>query len=226
MKSSNIFPSQNRKLNRRVLLGMYRSLFRHYGDRNWWPGETPFEVMIGAILTQNTSWRNVEKAITNLKSEKVLSPRALKEISLSRLARLIRPAGYFNVKSIRLKNFIKFLWEEFNGKPELMFRAPLQKLRIKLLNVNGIGEETADSILLYAAQKRIFVVDAYTRRVLLRHGYLKGKETYSEIQKIFTELLPKNLNLYNDYHAQIVGVGKDFCRGRAHCQGCPLQPYL
>ena len=226
MKSSSISPFQNRKLNRRVLSGMYRSLFRHYGHRNWWPGETPFEVMIGAILTQNTSWRNVEKAIANLKSAKVLSPPALKEISHSRLARLIRPAGYFNVKSHRLKNFIEFLWDEFDGEPELMLRVPLQKLRRKLLSVNGIGEETADSILLYAAQKRIFVVDAYTRRILSRHGYLKGKETYSEIQKIFTELLPKNVSLYNDYHAQIVEVGKDFCRGTARCQDCPLRSYL
>ncbi len=205
---------------------IYWALFRRYGHRHWWPGDTPFEVMVGAILTQNTAWSNVEKAIRNLKREKLLTPRSLKKISDSRLARLIRPAGYFNIKAKRLRNFIDFLWSRFDGDLKKMFGVPLEPLRNQLLEVNGIGEETADSILLYAGEKSTFVVDAYTRRVFARHRYLRGDEDYGIIRSLFTGLLPKNKGLYNDYHAQIVQVGKDYCRKTPLCETCPLNPYL
>lgn len=216
----------HRKPTRRALLSVYRALYRHYGHRGWWPGETPFEVMVGAILTQNTAWKNVEKAIDNLKRKRVLSPSRLQALSERELADLIRPAGYFNVKARRLKNLLRFLHDQYQGNVKKLFRAPLPRLRSELLEVNGVGEETADSILLYAANKRIFVVDAYTRRVFLRHRYLQGSEDYAEIQSFFSRLLPKSLALYNDYHAQIVEVGKDYCRKTPHCHTCPLNKYL
>lgn len=215
-----------RKPSQKTLLRIYGALYQHYGPRHWWPGETPFEVMVGAILTQNTAWRNVEKAIQNLKREKLLSPQVLSAISPSRLAELIRPAGYFNIKAKRVKNFIQFLMTRYKGNLKKMFRTPLRKLRRELLEVNGIGEETADSILLYAANKPSFVIDAYTRRVFSRHRYLSGKEDYASLQALFTRLLPKSVRLYNDYHAQIVEVGKDFCRKVSRCDSCPLRNYL
>jgi len=182
--------------------------------------------MVGAVLTQNTAWRNVEKAISNLKAERLLTPKALRKVSRKRLAALIRPAGYFNVKADRLKCFVDFLWKRFDGNLSRMFREDKKSLRRELLEVKGIGEETADSILLYAAGKRSFVVDAYTRRLLSRHGYIQGDEPYAEIQKIFETLLPPSLTLYNDFHAQVVEVGKDFCRTTAQCQSCPLRRFL
>lgn len=215
-----------RKPTRSALLKIYKALYTHYGPRHWWPGETPFEVIVGAILTQNTSWKNVEKAIAHLKSKRRLTPRRLLQLSHSRLASLIRPAGYFNVKARRLKNFLKFLDERYRGSLEEMFRTPLSRLREELLGVNGIGPETADSILLYAAQKPSFVVDAYTRRVFSRHRYLKGDESYSEVQALLAGLLPKSLPLYNDYHAQIVEVGKDYCKRIPRCDSCPLRHHL
>ena len=199
---------------------------RHFGHRHWWPGETPFEVMVGAILTQNTSWINVEKAIQNLKTKKLLSPEMLKSITPSRLAKEIRPAGYFNVKSRRLKNFIRFLWDRYQGDPLKLRKTPTTTLRDELLEVNGVGEETADSILLYAVSKPSFVVDAYTRRLMKRHRYLKGSEDYDAIQKIFTDRLPRKTALYNDYHAQIVEVGKNYCRKIPLCSKCPLEKFL
>ncbi len=226
MKSSKPIRSRLRKATRRTLLGMYGALHRHYGHRGWWPGETPFEVMVGAILTQNTSWNNVEKAIKNLKREKVLAPIKLLSLPHRELARLIRPAGYFNVKSERLKNFLRFFQERYQSSVKKLCRTPLERLRRELLEVNGIGEETADSILLYAANKRSFVVDAYTRRVFSRHGFLKGSEDYAEIQSFFSKRLPKSLTLYNDFHAQIVEVSKDYCRKTPACQICPLKRYL
>ena len=215
-----------RKPTRKALLNIYRTLYRHYGPRHWWPGETPFEVIVGAILTQNTAWKNVERAILNLKKNKILTPEALLKIPRPHLARLIRPAGYFNIKSERLKYFVRFLRASYRGSLRRMFATKLPKLRRELLEVNGIGEETADSILLYAGAKPSFVVDAYTRRVLERHRYLQGDEDYRAIQRIFSSLLPKSLSLYNDFHAQIVEVGKDFCRKTPQCESCPLRRYL
>lgn len=217
---------RHRRLSRRALIQIYRALRRHYGLRHWWPAETPFEVMVGAVLTQNTAWRNVEKAISQLKARCLLTPAALRKVPKKRLAGLIRPSGYFNVKADRLKCFMDFLWRRFNGRLSRLFREDKSRLRAELLKVKGIGEETADSILLYAARKRSFVVDAYTRRVLYRHGYIQGDEPYSKIQEIFETLLPARLSLYNDFHAQIVEVGKDFCRTDAQCTSCPLRRFL
>ncbi len=226
MKSWKPTPSRKRKPTRQALLRIYRALHKQYGDRHWWPAETPFEVMVGAVLTQNTAWRNVEKAIVNLKENRQLSPKALRKIPRKKLAALIRPAGYFNVKAKRLKSLVDFFWKRFGASPPRMQRIPKNRLRQELLEVNGVGEETADSILLYAAGKPSFVVDAYTRRLLGRHGFIRGDETYAEIQKTFESNLPESVPLYNDFHAQIVEVGKDFCRTVARCEACPLKRFL
>jgi endonuclease-3 related protein len=201
-------------------------LRRSLGHQRWWPGDTPFEVMVGAILTQNTAWKNVEKAIQNLKAEKKLSPAALRDISVKRLASLIRPAGYFNVKADRLKHFIRFLFREYEGNLKRMFKEKGEVLRHKLLHVKGIGPETADSILLYAAGKPFFVIDAYTKRIFARHRLHSREADYGSWQKIFTQALPRRAALYNDFHAQIVAVGKDYCRTVPLCNICPLKRFL
>lgn len=224
LSKSTLFPLRN--LTRRDLLRIYHSLFRHYGHRRWWPGDTPFEVMVGAILTQNAAWSNVEKAIGNLKKEGLMAPLAMKRISLARLAQLIRPAGYFNVKARRLKHFLNFFWNRYGGSTKRMFKTSLERLRKELLEVNGIGGETADSILLYAGGKPTFVIDAYTRRVFSRHRYLQGDEDYETLRSWFMKLLPRDSRLYNDYHAQIVQVGKDYCRKIPRCESCPLKSFL
>lgn len=226
MKKSRPTRYPRRKPTRQAFLKIYQALRAHYGPRHWWPAETPFEVIVGAVLTQNTAWRNVEKAIENLKHANQLSVPTLRGIKEEELAGLIRPAGYFNIKARRLKNVIDFLSERYHGDLEAMFKEETNKLRKKLLEVNGIGQETADSILLYAGNKPSFVVDAYTRRVFERHRYLKTGEDYGMIQQIFMEFLPRSVPLYNDYHAQIVEVGKDFCRKTPLCSSCPLKPYL
>jgi len=206
----------------------YQRLRAHFGHQHWWPGDTPFEVCVGAILTQNTAWSNVEKAIANLKRARALSPCALHRLSECQIAALIRPSGYFNIKARRLKAFIEFLFAEYGGSVTRMRREQLTPLREKLLSVNGIGPETADSILLYALGKPIFVVDAYTRRVLVRHRLIKPSATYDEIQKLFHSsfrLHPSSL--FNDFHAQFVAVGKICCKSRvALCENCPLEPLL
>ena len=197
-------------------------MFTHYGPLHWWPGETPFEVMVGAILTQNTVWTNVEKAILNLKKAKVLEPHKLLRLSDAKLAQLIRPAGYFRVKTKRLKNFLKFLVEECNGDITKLKRQPLKVLRHKLLAVNGVGPETADSILLYALDKPVFVIDAYTKRILSRHYLAKKEATYEDLQQFFMDHLKPDVAYYNEYHAQFVNIGKDFCRTKPKCEKCPL----
>ena len=210
------------------LRNYYQRLRAHFGHQHWWPGDTPFEVCVGAILTQNTAWSNVEKAIANLKRARALSPRALHQLSERQIAALIRPSGYFNIKARRLKAFIEFLFAEYGGSVTWMRREQLTPLREKLLSVNGVGPETADSILLYALGKPIFVVDAYTRRVLVRHRLIKPSATYDEIQKLFHasfHLHPSSL--FNDFHAQFVAVGKTYCKSRvALCENCPLEPLL
>ena len=208
---------------RHYLLAIYKTLNAHFGDLNWWPGNSPFEVIVGAILTQNTAWRNVEKAIASLKSKKLLHPARILEIGDSTLADLIRPAGYYNIKTQRLKSFIRFLYDEYGGKLENMFAEGLWPLRAKLLTVKGIGEETADSILLYAGRKPIFVVDAYTRRILQRHDLIRSDATYREIQNLFMTHLPRSVALYNQYHALFVNTGKFFCAKDPRCDGCQLQ---
>ena len=208
------------------LTTIYNLLFGHFGPQHWWPGDTPFEIAVGAILTQNTNWGNVEKAVTNLKKENKLSVKALHAISRGELASLIRPAGYFNIKADRLKYFIDFLADQYNGSMKKMRSENLLPLRKKLLEVKGIGPETADSILLYALEKPVFVIDAYTKRILSRHKLVSEKAAYHDLQNTFYENLPQDMKLFNEYHALIVMLGKDFCRPKPRCEGCPLQGIL
>jgi endonuclease-3 related protein len=205
-------------------LRVHDTLLAAFGPQHWWPGETPFEVMVGAVLTQNTAWTNVERAIANLKAADALACPAILAMPAPDLAQLIRPAGFFNVKTRRLQALCGFLREAgVEDAPEQLARiAPLPHLRHKLLAVHGVGEETADSILLYALDLPSFVVDAYTRRIFARLGLLTGHETYAEIQARFQRHLPAKGALYNEYHALIVRLGKDYCRPRPRCGGCPL----
>lgn len=205
-----------------ILREIYKRLLKVFGPQHWWPGETPFEVMVGAILTQNTNWGNVERAIKNLKAHHQLSPSALHKISAAELAPLIRPAGYFNVKAKRLKNFVEFLFKEYDGGLKKMAGEPLDKLRSKLLHVNGIGPETADSMLLYALEKPVFVVDAYTKRFLYRHNLIDKKDGYHQVQELFMSAFDHDVKMFNEYHALIVALGKNLCRPRPLCAECPL----
>ena len=207
------------------LLGVYKALYDHYGPQHWWPADSRFEVIVGAILTQNTNWKNVEKAIANLKAEGLLSPEALHTVARQRLSRLIRPSGYFNIKADRLKSFMDFLVSEYGCDLKAMLREKRDILRKKLLNVKGVGPETADSILLYAAGKPVFVVDTYTRRVLSRHGLCEDKASYHQIQSLFMENLEPDVRMFNEYHALLVCIGKTQCTSTPVCQGCPLQGY-
>jgi len=208
---------------RKVLKEIYKKLYRHFGPQHWWPGDTPFEVIVGAILTQNTSWANVEKAIASLKSARVLSPGKLYALKSNRLAALVRPSGFYNLKAKRLRHFLNFLFKVYGGDLRRMFRQKSAKLREELLLVKGIGPETADSILLYAANKPIFVVDAYTKRILARHAIIKEGVGYYEVQRLFMESLKPNARLYNEYHALLVKLGKTFCkRAKPLCGECPI----
>ena len=204
------------------LIEIYQRLLDHFGPQHWWPAESPFEVCIGAILTQNTAWQNVEKAIKNLKNNGLLSPQGLKDIPVEELARLIIPAGYFNVKARRLMAFIDFLWAEFQGSLEIMFSLDLASLRPDLLTVSGIGHETADSILLYAGGYPIFVIDAYTKRIFSRHHLGPEDTGYHELQQYFMERLSPDTKLFNEYHALLVRLGKEYCRKEPCCSDCPL----
>lgn len=202
----------------------YNKLYGHFGPQGWWPGKTRLEIIVGAILTQNTSWSNVEKAIVNLKRNGLLdSPRGLRSISKRSLARLIRPAGYYNIKATRLKNFINFLFEEYKGNIGRLGRLGTRELSSKLITVNGIGPETRDSILLYAFGRPVFVVDAYTKRFLSRHGMINEKASYDEIQRLFMHNIRPNKKIYNEYHALIVQLGKKFCRKKPRCTICALK---
>jgi endonuclease-3 related protein len=209
--------------NSNVLLDIYDRLFKSFGKQHWWPGDTDFEIIVGAILTQNTNWGNVEKAIKNLKTAKIFTPRKLYEIDIQELAELIRPSGYFNVKAKRLKHFIEWLFLEYNGSLPKMFKQDCVKLREELLSINGIGRETADSILLYAAKKPTFVIDAYTKRVLVRHELIPEEYEYEEMKAFFEENLPEDVSLYNEYHALLVRVGKYYCKPKEQCEECPLK---
>jgi endonuclease-3 related protein len=209
-------------------LGAYHdALIRAYGPQHWWPGRTRFEVIVGAILTQNTSWSNVERAIAELRRAKLLSPAGIESVPLATLSCLIRSSGYFRQKARKLKEFVLFLRREFQGSLDKMFAAPAAELRDQLLNVYGIGPETADSILLYAGGLAVFVVDAYTRRILERHNLAHGRHTYEEIRSLFEVSLPRSAPLFNEYHALIVYTGKHFCRKRNPCcDSCALRPFL
>lgn len=202
---------------------MYGLLLGRFGPLHWWPADTPFEVMVGAILTQNTAWANVEKAIEALKSEGMMTARAILSADVRKLKRLIRPSGYYNQKAERLKGFVRFLLAPpYEGQIERMLEQDTQELRQTLLSLKGIGPETADSILLYALGKPVFVVDAYTRRAFSRLGFIAPDADYYETQEFFTSHLPVDVGLYNDFHAQIVWLGKDYCRTRPLCRDCPL----
>jgi endonuclease-3 related protein len=212
---------------RKKLLNIYQVLYRTYGPQHWWPGDTAFEIMVGALLTQNTAWVNVEKAITNLKRERLLTVSRLHSVPERKLASLIRPSGYFNIKTKRLKHLLEFIQCQYDGSLKKMFADDPQELRRKLLDVNGIGPETADCILLYAGGKPFFVVDAYTKRVFSRHGLLSDKEEYHAVQTLFIDHLPRDARMFNEYHALIVRVGKEYCKkGRPLCGECPLEILL
>jgi len=197
-----------------------------YGPSGWWPGESPLEIMVGAVLTQNTAWTNVEKAIAIIKDHGALDLKTLYTMEDARLAELIRPSGYYNIKTRRLKNLLGAIWRQTGGDLPAFFRQDPVLLRRQLLEVKGIGKETADSICCYAAEKTCFVVDAYTRRMALRHGWVAEADgDYDRLQQIFTDGLPVDLQCYKDLHAYIVFVGKSFCRTRnPACEACPLGP--
>ncbi len=202
---------------------IYGKLYAFYGPQHWWPAKSRFEVIVGAILTQSTSWSNVEKAIANLRKGRMLTPEKILKADIGKLAKSIRSSGYFNQKAKRLKNFTAFLLKHYNGSLDRMFKTGTSQLRKMLLEVSGIGEETADSILLYAGNKPVFVVDAYTRRIFTRHGMIAEKDTYAQIQKKFTANLNCDEKLFNEYHALIVALGKNICLKKDPlCRNCPL----
>ena len=212
-----------RSSDRSRLNAIYSKLYKAFGPQHWWPGETPFEVSVGAILTQNTNWGNVEKAIDNLKREGKLNASAIRKITPERLAALIKPAGYFNVKAKRLKHFVEFLWEEYGGRMAKMKEEGMDVMREKLLDVNGIGPETADSILLYALERPVFVIDAYTKRVLSRHNIMDHDAIYDSFQELFHSNLKRDFRLFNEYHALLVRLAKEYCRTKPRCGECPLE---
>jgi endonuclease-3 related protein len=204
------------------LRGLYARLLGHFGHAGWWPGDTPFEVCLGAILVQNTSWRNVERTLSGLRRRGLLSYARLSSLRPSRLAPLVRSSGTFRVKARRVRAFLDFLGREYGGRVEAMRGEEPGRLREKLLGVPGIGPETADSIILYAVGQPVFVVDAYTRRVFARLAWIGGREPYEDVQRLVMDRLPPDAALYNDFHAQIVSLGKDVCRTVPRCGACPL----
>lgn len=210
-----------------ILQEYYRTLFDAHGPQHWWPGRSRFEVIVGAILVQNTAWKNAEAAIRNLRRGKLLTPAAMHAASLPHLASLIRPSGYFRQKAKKLKAFTEFLFERYAGSLPRMFRSPIPALRGQLLGIHGIGPETADSILLYAGKQPVFVVDAYARRILERHGLAKPDHSYEQLRSVFETSLPEQPQLLNEFHALIVHTAKQFCRkSEARCADCSLQRFL
>ncbi|MFC2002636.1 endonuclease III domain-containing protein [Chloroflexota bacterium] len=207
---------------RQALLGIYYRLMAHYGSQYWWPAKEPFEVMVGAILTQSAAWGNVEKAIANLKAAGVLSPEAIRRLSLSGLAEIVHPSGYYNAKAKKLKSLAHWLGEHYDDNLGQLFASDIDHLRQQLLSVHGIGPETADSIILYAANKPIFVVDAYTRRIVNRIGLVPVGNSYGAYQALFMDNLPTDARLFNEYHALLVRLAKDVCRSCPLCLQCCL----
>ena len=208
---------------KKTLHSIYNKLYSYFGAQYWWPADSPFEVIIGAILTQNTNWQNVEKAINNLKKYRLLNPDKLYRLSQRRLASFIVPAGYYNIKAKRLKNFLGFFMNTYQGSLEKMSLLDTQSLRGQLLSVNGIGQETADSILLYALKKPVFVIDAYTRRILIRQRLVKEESGYAEIQNLFMQNLKADVKLFNEYNALLVKLAKEIClKNKPKCDICPL----
>jgi len=211
----------------RHLPAYYRTLFQAYGPQRWWPARTRFEVIVGSVLTQNVSWVNAEKAIGSLRRAGLLTPARMSAASPARLQSLIRPAGSFRSKARTLLGFLRFLERRHGGTLSRCLRQPKAILRTQLLGLRGIGPETADSIILYAAGHPSFVVDAYARRILERHGLLDGTEGYEEVRLLFESSLPADPKIFNDYHALLVRVGKEHChRSVPDCRGCPLERYL
>lgn len=210
-----------------VLKGYYETLFSVYGPQHWWPGRSRFEVIVGAILTQNTSWINVERAIANLRREKLLTLPGIRKVPTHRLAQRIRSSGYFRQKARKLKAFANFVYANYSGSLSRMFRVPTHQLRRELLSVHGIGPETADSILLYAGRHPVFVIDAYTRRILERHALASPNDSYEHLRSLFERNLSSDHQLFNEFHALIVHIGKTFCRkSSAQCDSCPLSVFL
>ncbi|TFG77672.1 MAG: endonuclease III domain-containing protein [Thermodesulfobacteriales bacterium] len=203
---------------------IYRLLYKEYGPQGWWPGDSQLESILGAILTQNTSWNNVEKAINNLKELDLISVEKLTMLTTRELAQLIKSSGYFNQKAIKIKNFITFLYDNYEGGLEKMFEEEISELRNKLLQIKGIGPETADCIILYGGNKPIFVIDTYTYRVLSRHGLVPEQTSYNEMQELVMDSLADDTQMFNEYHALLVRVGKEHCRKQNPiCAGCPLE---
>jgi endonuclease-3 related protein len=209
------------------LLRYYNAMSSALGPMHWWPAKTPFEVIVGAILTQSTSWTNVERAIDNLRAARMLTPSAILKARTSRLAALVRPSGYFRQKAKKLKAFVRFLQRQYDGSLKRMFQSGTPELREKLLSVHGIGPETADSILLYAGNHPVFVVDAYTHRIFGRHAITSGKPDYETVRALFETGLPRHPQLWNEFHALIVNTGKNWCRKSVpRCDECPLRSLL
>ena len=209
-----------------VLDTLYDRLYTAFGPQHWWPGETPFEIMVGAVLVQNTAWRNVERALENLRQEGFLSPQGIHSLLPEELEQLIRPAGYYRLKAARLRNLVRFIVEEYQGSLEEMFAVGLEDLREQLLRINGIGPETADSILLYAGGLPTFVVDTYTHRVLARHGWIDFEVDYHTLQSHFHDSIEQDVARYNEFHALLVKVGNTYCRKTPNCTECPLASLL
>lgn len=201
---------------------IYDLLYERFGPQNWWPSETQFEIIVGAVLTQNTNWANVEKAVTNLKTANALTPEVLHRMSTEEIAPLIKPAGYFNIKAKRLKNLLDWLFDNYQGRLENLEQINTSILREELLSVKGIGPETADSILLYAFERPVFVVDAYTARIMARHGLIEPPFDYEQLQQLFAYNLAEDAQMFNEFHALLVRVGKEFCKPKARCSDCPL----
>lgn len=205
---------------------LFERLLAHYGPRAWWPGDTPLEIVVGAVLTQNTNWKNVERALSNLREADLLEFQALYALPVEELAELIRPAGYYQLKAGRLRRLLEFVAERYDGSLETMFSTNLDELREELLGVNGIGPETADSILLYAGGLPTFVVDAYTHRVMKRHGWIEFEADYHTLKEHFESSLERDPAVFNEFHALFVELGKEFCRKQPRCDGCPLREWL
>jgi endonuclease III related protein len=204
------------------VMEIYHLLYEAYGPQHWWPGETQIEIAAGAILTQNTAWSNVKKAIANLKIADCLSAQKLYELKNEELAELIRPAGYYNIKAKRLKNFINWFINEYSGDFKLLEDVNTSRLREELLSINGIGRETADSILLYALERPVFVIDAYTARITQRHHLSDSEADYEQLRELFESNLPQEVPLYNEFHALIVRTGYLYCKPKPKCEDCPL----
>ena len=220
----------NSKFSPELTSARLQKIFQHLlnviGPRHWWPGDGALEIIIGAILTQNTAWKNVEKAISELKKRNLLSISALDAVELAELASVIRSSGYYNQKAKKIKHFIRYLIENYGGSLQEMEKVSVETLRQELLQINGIGAETADSILLYALNKPTFVIDAYTHRIFQRHQWTKGRVNYEELRQFFLQHLPQDLYVYNEFHALIDYVGHHFCRREPNCEICPLKNEL